>query len=73
MLHSIGTACVHVNAVREDADLALGVVALGVVIAHTVVGLEAAHGYFCVSGPVHGPLVDVGRPDDDVLQVTLQP
>lgn len=57
----------------EHADLALGVVALGVVIAHTVVGLEAAHGNFCVSGPVHGPLVDVGSPNDDVLQVTELP
>lgn len=35
--------------VTEHADLAFGVVALGVFVAHTMVGLEAAHGNFCVS------------------------
>ena len=33
-----------------------------------MVGLEGAHGNLCIPGPVHGPLVDIGRPDDDVLQ-----
>ena len=42
------------------ADLPLGVVTLGVLIADTVVGLEAAHGKFCVSSPVHRALIDVG-------------
>ena len=44
----------------EGTNLALGVIALGVLVAHTVVGLETAHGNFCVSGPIHGPLIDVG-------------
>ena len=49
----------HVKYVTEHADLAFGVVALGVFVAHTVVGLEAAHGNLCVSRPIHGPLIDV--------------
>lgn len=48
--------------------LALGVGVLAV--AHAVVGLESTHCNFCVSGPVHGPLVDVGRANDDVLHGT---
>lgn len=43
-----------------EANLPLGVVAHGVLVAHTVVGLEAAHGQLCVSGPIHGALIDVG-------------
>ena len=54
----------------QAQDLALGVVALGVAVAHTVVRLKAAHGYLCVPGPVHGPLVDVGRPNDNILYAT---
>jgi hypothetical protein len=32
-----------------------------------VVRLEGTHGDLRVTGAVHRPLVDVGRPDDDVL------
>jgi hypothetical protein len=32
-----------------------------------VVWLEGTHGDLGVTGTVHRPLVDVGRPDDDVL------
>lgn len=42
-----------------EANLPLGVVAHGVLVAHAVVGLEAAHGQLCVSGPIHGALIDV--------------
>lgn len=46
--------------VYEKADLAPGVVAYSALVAHTVVGLEGAHGKLCVSSPIHGPLIDVG-------------
>lgn len=46
--------------VYDKADLAPGVVAHSALVAHTVVGLEGAHGKLCVSRPIHGPLIDVG-------------
>lgn len=42
------TTASHACRVIEHADLSLWVVALGVFVAHTVVGLEAAHGNLCV-------------------------
>lgn len=46
-------------------NLAPRVVALGV--AGAMLGLECTHSNLCISRPVHRPLVDVGRPNDDVL------
>lgn len=46
-------------------NLAPRVVALGV--AGAVLGLECAHGNLCISRPIHRPLIDVSRPNDDVL------
>ena len=46
--------------VDVKADLPFGIVAPSVPSAHTLVGLEAAHGQLCIPPPVHGALIDVG-------------